>query len=361
MDFTNFLPAEMIQPLLWLGRRDWVELECLSETRQISVRPKSIAIQGKSGSVVRPADLFVSYEEYKKYPREHWDGVRILMQGMRDDGIKILCHLTFSKALAQGPKLFKANCEQCEDLEATDIPFPFSEYHQPYQTFILEIPKEFKDRLAGLYQLPRGPSHVFCHKEEKIIIVTTFFDHNDMITNIIADRPEYATIEDCLRMNRRNRLDTASAEEWGLEFEASEIVQRLAINFGMYMTLIGVHTAGPLDPAADTMSEQMARSGNKDRSRRGKILQQAGITLCKFDQVVEFHTEERLPPRSSSNPTGETHRSPKPHRRRGHWRNQACGPKLAERRWIPIKPVMVRAWAFVGDESDTQVTYIPKE
>jgi hypothetical protein len=54
--------------------------------------------------------------------------------------------------------------------------------------------------------------------------------------------------------------------------------------------------------------------------------------------------------RPAGPPLGGTHSSPRLHWRRGHHRNQPCGPQWSERRWIWIEPVLIEPREASGED-----------
>jgi hypothetical protein len=48
-----------------------------------------------------------------------------------------------------------------------------------------------------------------------------------------------------------------------------------------------------------------------------------------------------------------------PHRRRGHYRMQACGPGLTLRRRIAVAAVLVNGHLFLGERAEASATYRP--
>jgi hypothetical protein len=377
MNFTQFLAPELILPMAWLGKRDWIEYGDIPERRSVWARPKELVLptdRPKPPSVTLsedpwlkpPGKIIVNESEYKNRPKEFWQGVKIIIDSLRMNVVSCYWQLGLSKALAEGPKVFVASEEQCEDLEAMNVSFPFSEYHVPYYVFIIKLPDGYRRKLAQMHGLPNGPEYVFMHLEEgNIIVVTSFFSRNNVITNLIPNRPEYQTIEDAIMRNRDRRVDkpiegrldpSVHREE---DFEVSELVSKMAINLGMYMTLVGTHIR-PLDPQGLHRQKQFARSGNKAKADKARIAIATAPSVIQFNQVVKFHDEEvEAAPADPGDPDAPARKSPKPHRRKGHWRWQRHGPKNSLTKWIPIKPVLVRAWAFTGDPKDSTTTYIP--
>ncbi len=394
MDFSNFVPQKMIPSLHWLGRRDWIEYGDIPDRRQVWGRPKELvflkpgetptsalnqqplsvfgdSLLGNEDWMKRPSKIFITQDEYKRYPVDFWTETQHIIQWLNHNVISTFYMYSMSKALAEGAKIFKATAQQCLDLASDEgemtCDYPFTDYHQPYPVFILELPPDYQDRLKSMFKTPHAPTHVFCqHEPGRMITVSAFFGVNNVVTHLTPNRVEYNTLEDSIVSNRRRRSvnsDIDSTQYQDSDFDVAELVQRLAINFGMWMTFIGVHVKGPLDPeeyarlketAALTSHKKQKRANNARQRLLGSLQQ-----VC-FDQVVEFHDEIVEVDYHPEN-QGGTHRSPKPHRRKAHWRNQACGPQLSERRWTPIKAVIVRKAAFVGSPEQMTTTYIPKK
>ncbi len=78
-----------------------------------------------------------------------------------------------------------------------------------------------------------------------------------------------------------------------------------------------------------------------------------------IQQKIKLYEEEFIEPRSQEH-RGEgdpTRASPKPHWRRGHYRNQWFGSESKSKKLVFIKPVFVRAAMFGGHSGDTEVVY----
>src|SRR5262249_10135597 len=129
MDFTLFTPRELISPLIWLGRQDWLDFGCGTTSRTIWSRVKHLNIPP---------------EEKNKYSPEHWRGVETIIQSANRDIVDSFYALSLSKAIVGGPKVFQPTFEDCISLENTDCSMTFEEYKQPYPVIIIELPKEYK-------------------------------------------------------------------------------------------------------------------------------------------------------------------------------------------------------------------------
>jgi hypothetical protein len=391
MDFSRFIPQAMIPSLHWLGRRDWIEYGDIANERQIWGRPKELVILKpgetpasrilSSANVVvptkpwlnKPDKIYVTQDEFKKYPITFWDETRHILSRLSHNVVSTFLMYTMSKSLADGAKVFRATTQQCLDLASDEgemsCDYPFADYLQPYPVFILELPVEYQTRLKALFKTTEVPTHVFCqHEPGKMIMVSAFFKIDNVVTHLTPNRAEYESLEDAIISNRRkptieNGGDPTKYHD--TDFDVAELVQRLAINFGMWMTFIGTHVKGPLDPEEAARLKELSKTKSSKpaklrRAAQAKSKMLAGLNQIVFNQVVEFH-DEIVEVDQHTEHQGGTHKSPRPHRRKAHWRNQVCGPKNAERKWIPIKAVIVRKAAFVGDPSQMTTTYITKK
>jgi hypothetical protein len=357
IDFTNFVPRDWIQPLTWLGRRDWVEVVHIENEKRAWVRLNPSAFKS------------LTPEEFARKPREHWEGVQEVADAVHKmgDPIAYCMYLSLSKCLAQGPKVFIPTALECEAMENTAVSIPFEVYHQPYPVMLIEIPKEYRRSLTERFGVHNAPQYVFVnHLDQKrphSIITTAFFDRKNSISHLSVDRPEYETIEDTITKNRERRTDWgAGGMEYTAEFEAAEIVQRLAINFSFIMATKGVNVIGPLDPEAWKKHKKMASSKNPRDRERGQKFMASKIEVIALKQRIQFYEEEFFgegDAKKESGGGGEgLGRSPRPHWRKGHYRRQWKGTGEERRReYIWIKAVLVRAKFFIGDLSQTSVTY----
>ena len=343
MDFTQFIHREAIPALAWLGRKDWLDFgySPAFESRTVWTRPK-------------PFEL--SSEERKKHPKEFWQQVQHIIDNAGKDVVNSFLLMALARSMAGGPKVFQPTEEDCEALENTACTMAFEDYKQPYPVVIIEFPKEYKQKLARLWNVPKGPSHVIVHHEPEkgFITVNAFFDRDNVISHITPARPEYKTIEDAITVNQ----DKPGVRDAGDDFKVAELAQRLAVNFCMVMVLLGVRQVGPLDPASYDKAKKMTKRKDKRHQELGqKLLNSAMFKVEFIEQKVKLFEEEFIEPRQPSEDAIGTHASPKPHWRRGHYRQQPCGHQFTLRKLVFIKPVLVMAGMFGGDVKNTQVTY----
>ena len=139
-------------------------------------------------------------------------------------------------------------------------------------------------------------------------------------------------------------------DEEGNDLDQGEVVQRVALNFGLLMTYYGVKDLGPVDRNSHEKHLRNARRRNGDKAARARRLLDAEINLIEFEQNVVVYDRQDMS-RSDSESDGSSRRT---HWRRGHFRRQPYGPARSSRKLIFIKPILVNARHFDGDVADTE-------
>jgi hypothetical protein len=152
--------------------------------------------------------------------------------------------------------------------------------------------------------------------------------------------PRWKTVEEALRVG----------EDDGNDLTQSEVIQRVALNFGLLMTYFGVRDRGPIDPASHVTHTRNARRQNQRKADRARRLLDAEVNLIEFEQDVVVYDRQDTG-RNDSEGDGSTRR---PHWRRGHFRRQPYGLARSSRKLIYIKPVHVNVHRFQGDLADTE-------
>jgi hypothetical protein len=318
----RLVPSELIAPLKILGKHDWLRWT------PIDTSPPTTQLEPRV-----PPD-----PELDRHRR-----VIALVERLAAKQSIILFQLyIISRALADGPKLLCPTSEQCEALEQVDVNLSFDDYEQPFPTFLLELPEEYRRRLTERFG-QECPTIVVTHHDRRskyIISSCQRLGSEIDAINIMSPRPGRTTIEEALRF---------SVEE-GEDLDQGEVVHRIAVNFGLLMTHCGVKDIGPIDPASHAKHLRNARRSNRAKAERARALLDSEINLVEFEQDVVLY--DRHPgPRPDTEVDGGQRR---PHWRRGHFRRQPCGHARAERKLIFVKPVMVNAARFHGDSADTE-------
>ena len=337
MDFTLFAPNEAIPALTWLGKRDWLDFGCSDsfDKRAIWTRIKQLEVSAECNNEV-------------------WNQVERIGKLACKDIVYSFYLLALSRSIANGPKIFQPTYEDCIALENTACTMSFEDYNQPYPVVIIELPKEYKKRLAQVWRISEGPSYIIAYHDEqkRFINMNTFFNFDNVLTYLAPARKEYKSIENCIISNQESNFDN--------EFKVAELTQRLAINFCMVMSLLGVRQIGPMDASAYEKAKKLIKRKDKYHRSLGQKTLDSTCYKIEFIQKINLFEEEFIQPRQHSSDPTTTHASPKPHWRRGHYRQQPCGIKLSERKLVFIKPVLVRSNLFSGDIKNTEVTYTIK-
>jgi hypothetical protein len=316
----RLVPEEFISPLKTLGKYDWLRWKPLDTT------PPSTQIELRLPN--DPALL--------KCPRL----IQFLMNLASVQSGDLFAVYAQSKALAEGPKLLCPTTEQCEALEFVDVNISFADYIQPFPTFLLELPLEYRRKLTDRFQ-HTCPEVVVTHHDyrTKYILSCRSTGAGEPSTHHIMS-PRWKTIEEALR----------SREDDGNDLLQSEVIQRVSLNFGLLMTYFGVRNLGPVDPESHARHMRNARRQNQGKAERARRLLDAEINRIEFEQNVVVYDRQDSH-RSDSEGDGSSKR---PHWRRGHFRRQPYGHARSSRRLIFVKPVLVNAHRFQGDDADTE-------
>ena len=97
--------------------------------------------------------------------------------------------------------------------------------------------------------------------------------------------PRWKTVEEAL----------AFGDEEGNDLDQGEVVQRVALNFGLLMTYYGVKDLGPVDRESHDKHLRNARRRNGDKAERARRLLDAEINLIEFEQDVVVYDRQDTP------------------------------------------------------------------
>jgi len=316
----RLVPDELITPLKLLGKYDWLRWT------PIYTSPPSTRME-----VRFPTDPALL--EYRRL-------IALLREGVATQSPELFRLYTYSKALAEGPKLLCPTAEQCEALEYVDVNMSFDDYVQPFPTFLLGLPQEYRRKLAERFHV-ECPELVITHHDQRTKYILSFrFEINPGESTFHIMSPRWKTVEEALRFS----------EDEGNDLAQSEVIQRVALNFGLLMTYYGVRNLGSADPQSHATHLRNAQRQNRGKAERARHLLDAEINLIEFEQNVVVYDRQETN-RHESEGDGNSKR---PHWRRGHFRRQPYGPARSARKLIFIKPILVNARHFDGDVADTE-------
>ena len=359
INMSNFIPSSMHKPLAWLGKRKWIKFEN-QNGRWIIGTDKSI------WDTLGPSDK-------RRYDDEVWDRIHGLLHTPYPNGKEELFTYAMSKALADGPKMFRPKLLQCKGFENTMVRIPFSQYAQPYETLLVEFPEDYR-KLKVQEGWSKCPKYVISWYERdlKMILVTCQFDStDDRIISLLSYKPEHETIETLLSDPLYFEADGTVAEEVE-DFKIAQTFERIVVNLNLLIMYGDMkHITTPINKAAWASCRELKKKYEKKRNKAGLMsLRDYGIGLIdevKFDetelaQQIGFRVQlvHDIPGEPGD---GTMHTSPKPHWRRGHWAQQPHGPMHTLRKPILRPPVFVVGRTYKGieiDLSDTSVVITQK-
>lgn len=326
MNISSWCPEELIPALTWLGKHDWLEPQMVPNSNN--------TIFGLDTPTLPPS-----------LPNRQRLQL-ILDHGTPVDFVALYC---VSKSLVLGPKLIRPTFDQCLAFEHVDLGVSFSDYQQPFPSVLVEFPSAYRHRLTKEFgvKCPRG---VMCHHDEQsgyIFCVTDSTEGRETIVDVLPPRPQFLHIEEALNI---------PADE-GNDIDQGRVLQRVALNLCLMLTMAGCRVVGPSDPKKLTKLKRRKAGNRKDRLRHLRLAKQKMPTLITFEQEVTFDLKRKLPETSGEQSSHLTSNLKKPHWRKGHFRMQRFGPGRSKSKLKFIPPVFVNRRLFHGNESDTKSVY----
>lgn len=329
--WSNWIPGDLVAPLCWLGKHDWLTFTIEPEPRKTTVARQL------PPSLLRAPNGLALLDEIA--------GSSVL------NLIRLYCA---SKALAQGPKLLRPSYRDCVAFENKDLAVAFDDYQQPYPTVLVEFPESYRQELTERFGVNccRG---IICHHEKPaghIVCITDAISKRPQIIDIMTARPEYHSIEQALNVR----------SDEGKDIEQGIVLQRVALNLCRMLTIAGCRVVGPADRKQLATIKKGLRRSNRGTNSRLRLAKQAIPTVITFDQSIEYDLFEAKvsKPRGESESTEAKGVSKTPHWRRGHFRRQRFGPGRSQVRLQFIRPVLVNKPLFQGEQADSAVTYKSK-
>lgn len=228
----------------------------------------------------------------------------------------------FSNLHRHGVKLFQPTLEQCESCEHIDLNIPVDAYRQPFPTMVVKLPQSYCAMLEARHGAPAMQHIVVRHMEHAdfVYVASPSDGRSDSgMSYTVGLRSEYPTMESAISW--RN-VDGADARLFDDQL-------RVSLNLALLLTQFPVRTA-PSNPNAL----------DRARRRRDRLEIAEHVHYVSFEQSLVVRKHE------PSQDRGGTHASPRPHWRRGHWRQ-------LEKCLTFVRPCMVNRRLFAGDESNT--------
>jgi hypothetical protein len=274
----------------------------------------------------------------------------------------VVAALCVGRLLHEGPKFFEFSARDCEAPENFSLDLPVEEYGQPFPTLMIKLPPDYADaRVSRIQHFGSVPWAIILHhdREHSVLLVCIRFNEGDVGCHLALDWPG-KTVEDVWQ-EFRDTIQGVMPEQEPLRelVQLSQSLIRLSLSACLMMMVYGTTQVGPDKPGYRQRLERYVqvarRSGDADRLAHAEFDLQALPIRYRFAQDVRLYREEHAPGRAEGGePTG---RVVSPHWRRGHYRMQACGPGLTQRRRIAVPAVLVNSHLFVGTPAQTSATY----
>jgi hypothetical protein len=263
-----------------------------------------------------------------------------------------------SSMLAAGIKCFQLDATTVEALEQYEINIPCNEYHQPFRTFVFDLPPEYCDkRITMAERGPQKPQFAILHWEQEMrsihAIISLDSDYS-LTWHIHFDKPDLS-IEEALLEHSRYVLSGLQKNED--ENVLALTIIRAAINASIIATNYGTKAIGPENPNHFSRCQERLQKAIKRKDEKLAELNRQEIALMpfryRFDQDVILYKKSK----SVSEPGQPTGKRVAPHWRRGYYRQQRFGVGLTQSRRVAIPSVMVNADLLLGNECLSSVTY----
>jgi hypothetical protein len=298
--------------------KDW--LEEIIETKPVSYNRPDMA---------QPINLYVHHNKLAKIG--HYELSHHLK---RMNKFQVAYLITLIKGIEEGPKIICPAFEECLALEQVEIRVPLSEYQQPFPVVFVEFPYKYYEHLKNKTGriAPKG-AIVFHEPDCCFISIHIIYKTNDFedISAFLDSNAQHETIEDSLN-------DLVNNDVMDEDVKLAKVVERVLLNLNMVLVSEGYRQTIVVE---------------KYKNKAKKIVDRP-ITLIGFDQHIKLYERKTMKTVIAGD---GTHKSPHPHWRRGHYRQQPYGENKSKRKRIFVKPVFVCSDSFAGDLSMTSVEY----
>lgn len=280
--------------------------------------------------------------------------VRSLADRPADDlNITLIESWALSGLAASGPRVYRPTAEEFLALAQIETNVPWPAYRQPFDTFLVAYPDALSDRRVSADVGVPAAILGRLDADRRVMAVAlisgdSFGGGNNLVSRFAWPDGYEVPIEEHVR-----RLPVDHARVTADEDEESDRAVRVLVNACLLLTQYGHRSLGKSNPEyAARLEASLRKKGLPESVRRAnRAALHALPELIGFDQHVRVY-DHAGEPHGGGGERGEV----RPHWRRGHWANVACGTGRAERRLVFRRPVLVHADRFAGSPADTRVT-----
>jgi hypothetical protein len=236
-----------------------------------------------------------------------------------------------AETIRGGAKVIKPSVDVCLFLRAVSLNIYLSEYAQPYEGMAVVIPRAVAGTSTDLFTA--------CHWQPGLgIHVATHIDDYLVYQTIGPHWPH--TIEEDLGVS--DGFDDSPLVD--RPDELGRRIARIALNLGLFGVDRGVREV-PLDPKAQWRRK---RAGYEQRFAELSARDAQEVVIQDLDLIVASSSAHV----TQDGEGGGWHQ--RPHRRRGHWKMQPCGPARSQQKRIFVPSYLVNVGT--GTEVQTVLT-----
>ena len=192
---------------------------------------------------------------------------------------------TMSKMLSEGPKVFTFDALTCEALENFDLNVACTDYHQPFPSVVIELPKDYIEKRVvpfdrgharpGLRRRPPRPGQERRHADRP--------DESHQVLTRLLKLDLAPTMEEVWDMGKRSWGPEDSLAMTPEENALGTAICKLALNVCLLGTAYGVKCLGPDNPSHHRRLQHFAQVARKKGRERKEV---ADIDLLTHPDAV---------------------------------------------------------------------------
>jgi hypothetical protein len=309
----------------------------------------------------RKRALFLAQDPLGIQFRLDWSGLsdltcRFLHEVVAGGQSALVESLCLSRMFADGMKSFELPTRSLEAFENYDLNVLCEDYHQPFPTFVLDLPEDYARARAVPFEFEQEtPLFAVFHWEPEVRSLHAIIVLDNGMSLTWHLMLTSGTIEERLREQVQGQLTglRQSQEEGAM----AEAVLRTGLNVALMATHYGTRSLGAENQGhlerTQTRLLKARKRGDANMVRCNETeLALLPLRFC-FQQSVQLFREERQPGEPGQ-PTGRRVRS---HWRKGFWRRQRVGVGRSGVKLVAIPSVLVNADLLVGEPSLSGATY----